>query len=129
MILRHLRPALALAALATLLAVTAPATAAGPRAAIAQCGLVLKKLDFSQSPNYPPDAGLYTNFDALARDTQAVQDALTDPVSHDGWCEMIATVLTLASTSGVYFSDAPNNPARDEYVRDFSKVRALASCE
>ena len=102
----------------------------GPRGAVANCGLVLKKLDFSIAPNYPTNPALYTNLDQLNRDVQQVQNLLTDPLAGSGWCEMIADVIALAGGSTAYFSDtSPNpNPARDEFLQDFNRVKQLAGC-
>ena len=100
----------------------------GPRGAIANCGLVLKKLDFSVAPNYSSDPTFYTNLDALNRDVQAVQNLLTDPLATSGWCEAIADVLALASGSTAYFSSVTPNPARDDFVQDWNRVKQLAGC-
>ena len=116
-----------LAALA--LVASAVAFAAGPRGAIANCGLVLKKLDFTSPPHYPTDPNLYNDLSALNNDVQNVQNILTDPSASEGWCEAIQDVHSLSSTS-LYFNDTGGaNQAREEFLQDWALVKRLAGCE
>ena len=117
-----------IAAIAAVLAL--PAYASAPRGAVAQCGLVLKKLDFSVPPSYSSDPTLYIDLQRLNDDVARVLNLLTEPTVADpeSWCPAVVDVLALASGSTAYFSSLTPNPARDDFVQDWARVVQLAGC-
>jgi hypothetical protein len=116
--------------LAIVAALALPAYASAPRGGVAQCGLVLKKLDFSVPPSYSSDPTLYIDLQRLNDDVARVLNLLTDPTAADPatWCPAVGDVLALASGSTAYFSSVTPNPARDDFVQDWVRVAQLAGC-
>ena len=96
------------------------------RGAYQHCGLVLKKLDFTDPPNYDPTPTFYANLPALVDAVKVVQNALTDSTASGPPCDLINDILTFAAIDGVYFSG--NNPARTDFLKDWNRVKQLAGC-
>lgn len=95
------------------------------KGAIANCGLVLKKLDASSPPSYATTH--FTNRDALMRAVEDIQNIMTTPEATSGWTEKIADIVLLATTTMAYFDVTQNpNPAQAEFLQDWDRVKRLA---
>ena len=64
-------------------------------------------------------------------DVADVVRIMADPVNGDPmtWCTGISDILNLATLTTAYFDiSQPNNPALDDFKKDWLKVKQFASC-
>ncbi|MGH7799607.1 MAG: hypothetical protein ACREOW_03135 [Thermodesulfobacteriota bacterium] len=115
--------------LAVILVVAFASMAPAPKGSIQVAGQVMKKLDPIDPPSYTDD--FFRDRDLLHRDVSAVVRIMADPANGDPmtWCTGISDILNLATLTNTYFDiGQPNNPAFDDFKKDWLKVRRLAGC-
>ena len=115
--------------LAVILVVAFATMASAPRGAAQYAGLVLKKLDIVDPPSYTDD--FFRDRIQLTFDVSDVITLMADPFNNDPmtWCTGISDILNLATLTNTYFDiGQPNNPALDDFKKDWLKVKQLAGC-
>lgn len=93
---------------------------------VQKVSLVLKLLDTSEPPSYRDDSNFYSNRGLLFDHVQLVSSVMLDPGASEGWQPMILNIRNVAQQTDAYFRDVQPNPARDEFLQDWDKVRDLA---